>query len=140
MTVERRPFQASDVHALRIYEQIPDAEQERAGLYYEKWKPNVTGIIDGKIVACGGLRILWDGVGEVWLMVSRDYPIHAVVLLKRQMYEWMRDYGLRRVQSIVRFDWKEGNRFAQWSGMKFEGVMRKMYCDGSDANLWAVTR
>lgn len=137
-----RSFVASDVLALSPYEHLPQGEMEKSGMYYEKWKPNVTAVVDGKVVASGGLRILWQGVGEIWLMLGKDFPLMAIPKIKRQMYHWMSFYNLRRIQAVVRCDWKEGNRFAEWSGMTNETPdgMKKMYCDGTDANLWAVTR
>ena len=134
-----RSFVAADALDISLYENLDLGEQMRSAMYYEKWTPNVVAVVNGKAVAAGGLRILWSGVGEVWLMLGKEFPALALPKIKRQLWAWMAFYDLRRVQAVVRCDWKEGNRFAEWSGMKHEGVMKKMYCDGSDANLWAVT-
>jgi len=45
----------------------------------------VTGWVDGKIVGCGGIDLMWPGVGEVWLFVSYEtdiVPIRAFRVIR----------------------------------------------------------
>jgi hypothetical protein len=107
---------------------------------HEKLKPNMVFIYDGRIVAAGGLGILWPGVAEAWLHLERNCPGRAIVEVKRQLYEWIEEHHLWRVAALVNSEWKQGNRFLEWLGMSFEGRLRKIAPDGTDENLWAVVR
>jgi len=35
-----------------------------------------SGFCDGKLVGCAGVRKLWDGVGEAWLLASKEINKH----------------------------------------------------------------
>lgn len=48
----------------------------------------------------------------------------------------MIDNKVERLQTTVRSDFEIGHKFAQWLGLKSEGVM-KQYMDKEDYNLYA---
>jgi hypothetical protein len=98
--------------------------------------------LDGdKIIFICGLHIVCDGVGEVWL-----HPGPYIREYIREVYWWgiiilddmESTFSLRRLQAIT------GDllnaRFLERLGFTFEGFMRKLLPDGSDALLYGRTR
>ena len=82
-----RPFRAEDMMTI-----INEGTKEQGIKYYgagtleelaqqtEEDGLSITGIINGEIVGCGGIRKLWVGVGEVWTILSPKtalYPIRT---------------------------------------------------------------
>ncbi len=101
-----------------------------------------TGRVDGEVLAIGGVARLWPGVGEAWMLASKDVPRHArdfhrtvkglLELAKTSMQ-------LHRLQTAVRWasDDQEGNRTRlKWAlalGFESEGLM---LCYGANGDHW----
>jgi len=109
-------------------------------IIHEKQQPNVSFVVDGKVVACGGIHPLCPGVGDVWLFLAKPTGPEIVKEVKNQMYEWIRDYRFHRVQTLVDYCWKEGRRFTEWVGLEYEGRLRKMTERETDMALYAWVR
>tara|TARA_Y100001938_G_C8062914_1_gene418421 strand:- start:203 stop:640 length:438 start_codon:yes stop_codon:yes gene_type:complete len=98
-----------------------------------------TGLIDDKIIAAGGMVNMWGNVYEGWVMATidiHDYPIQTARIIKKIFDRVMVDNKVERLQTTVRSDFEIGHKFAQWLGLKSEGIM-KHYMDKEDYNLYA---
>tara|TARA_R110000824_G_scaffold208881_2_gene394694 strand:+ start:454 stop:894 length:441 start_codon:yes stop_codon:yes gene_type:complete len=92
-------------------------------------------IDNGHLIACGGIKQLWPGVAEVWFL-STDKVHHQVRPIVKIVFKYLKilieEQELVRIQSAVRADWPEAQRFAQFIGLENEGLMKKYGPDGSD--------
>lgn len=103
--------------------------------------PAVTAVSRGRVVACGGLEILWEGMAEGWCLFADDLDGNALSISRKVleiMQEWIKEHKLVRIQAPMRADFKMGLRFAEWLGFKKEGVLQKYHPDGSDAIMYAL--
>lgn len=94
-----------------------------------------TGIEDGKILATGGVHRMWEGVGEGWLLVSREglaKPKTVAKYTSMLFSHLQEEHGLFRIQASVSVADRVANRYAQWLGFENEGIMLKYGPDGSD--------
>ena len=83
---------------------------------------------DNNIVLCGGITPMWDGVAEGWVIASKriyDHKIKSVSSIKRRLDLLCTNNNIWRVQTSVKEDFKVGVRFAEWLGLKKEGLMLK---------------
>lgn len=114
---------------------------------YEKWLkmnelgPGYTILVDGEAVACAGIRVFWQGVGEAWSILSKDKSSQHLKLI-------LEEFGKRLefVISEMKFRWIEvslnknnekGIRFAQHFGFERKCEKTGYLPDGSDAFLYA---
>ena len=87
-----------------------------------------TGVINGKPVVCGGVIKLWDGCFEGWVIASKSIQLHSFDVCKtirRYTDKLYKKNKMHRLQTAVQKDFIEGYRFAQFLGMKQEGIMKK---------------
>ena len=94
-----------------------------------------TGVQDGKIIACGGIYPIWDGVGDAWFLGTSMIFDHPTV--KKYLIELMNLNSFHRVQAYVRHDWEDAQRWIKVLGMQVEGVVRKYSPDGRDHILFS---
>ncbi len=105
---------------------------------------------DGRVLGCGGVRLLWSGTGEAWILLSLD----AIAKSTQEQFSHYRKSAytiagdllndicgdLTRIQAHVRADDEIGIRFVERLGFVREGLMRKFGPDGSDHYLYAIVR
>jgi len=98
-------------------------------------------VFDGEVcVFCGGVRIIWPGAGEAWLICSNDlgHYVRELCLITPRYLKWIiEDHDLRRVQAVVQSDWTQAVRFLEKLGFDMEGVMRKYGPNGEDYIMYA---
>lgn len=102
-----------------------------------------TGVLDGKIVASGGIYPMWNGVGEAWFIGSNsilNHPILITKTIKKYLKNLMDLNNFHRVQAFVREDWKEAKRWIEVVGMKQEGTAEKFCAHGINYNLYAKVK
>lgn len=139
--IEIRDLQDGDIEYVR------DNPLEGAVKNYPKMipiPPAFTALFEDKIVGVGGMIILWDGVGEMWLMLTADckregiFGIMALQTIKDKVDELIREHKMRRVQCTVRVDFPKARKMVSSLGFTLEGLM-KCYCpDGCD--VWMYSR
>lgn len=91
-------------------------------------------IDEGYPVLCGGITPMWHGVGEIWFFGSSmldDHPIKYIKSFKKRALEMVEEKEIIRLQATVRQEFDGAKRFAEWWGMKEEGLMKK-YFGGHD--------
>ena len=78
--------------------------------------PAFTGVKDGKIIGCGGVRIIWPGVGDAWALFHSDCNKDKFFIFrhcKRHLDKIIKDNNLHRVQSTPLCEWGCGISFAK---------------------------
>ncbi len=100
----------------------------------------VTGVVNDRIVGCGGVDMIYDGVGEVWVLLSYEvdkYPIRAYEVIRDGLGKLIEDNGLWRAEAWCRKGFVKGHSLFRHLGFKPEGLARKRMVDKSDAILYA---
>ena len=88
-----------------------------------------TGIVDGRVIACGGVLPFMSGLADVWLIPSVyvvDYKYSFCRELRTFFEDVQRDLCLHRMQSVCINDDLHHN-FMTFFGFEKEGVMKKYY-------------
>jgi hypothetical protein len=104
---------------------------------------SMTGIVNDEIVGCGGIRKLWPGVGETWLMLSPEvnkYPIRTYECIKEGFEKLIGDNDFVRLQAWGRIGFTKAHTLFKHLGFKPEGIARKYTPDGVDCILYAKVR
>lgn len=102
--------------------------------------PNAkTLVVDGKVVCCGGVVPLWNGVGEAWIELAPGFEENKFSLIKA-IKSFFSDVSkdFHRVQCIVVKDNKKALRFAEFIGFKNEGLSKKYTVDKEDVFRLAI--
>ena len=109
---------------------------------YRERGPCWTGFVEGRVLALGGVALLWPGVGEAWMLTGELVPLYA-----REFHRTVKSLVeiaktallLHRLQAAVRWDPhdREGNRMRlKWAralGLESEGLMP---CYGANRDHW----
>jgi hypothetical protein len=91
--------------------------------------------VNGKPSFAFGLVVLWNGVAEGWVIASQnifDVKFLAAKTIVNKMLEVCKKNKIKRLQTSVKAEFKEGVRFATWLGMEIEGLKKNYGPDGSD--------
>jgi hypothetical protein len=92
------------------------------GRRHKEAGPCVSMTLDGEVYASGGFRFLNSrGVAEIWTTIRYKPPVGVVMAVRRQMLEWVRDYSIKVLLSLVIPGWQSGKRFTEWLGFKDSG-------------------
>ena len=94
-----------------------------------------TMFVDDKPVYSIGIVVLWNGVAEGWVMASKnvfDIKFLAAKTMKELTDEMCQRNKIKRLQTSVKAEFREGIRFATWLGMEIEGLKKNYGPDGSD--------
>ncbi len=100
----------------------------------------VTGITDGRIIACGGVTPFGTGNADIWLIPSIWIPQYAPIFVKhlrKWLFKIREDLALVRMQSACLDDELHGN-WMQFLSFEREGTMKKYFND-TDYALWGRT-
>ena len=149
-THDVRPFKAEDMLAIiemgvkgQEVKCYGHASMEELAEQTEKDGLSMTGYVDDVIIGCGGIRKLWKGVGEVWMMLSPEvnkYPIRTYECIKEAFNRMIKDNDFVRLQAWGRIGFPKAHTLFRHLGFKPEGIARKYTPDGVDAILYAIVR
>ena len=106
---------------------------EQRGLAY-------TCMINNEPVAAAGMKMIWSGVAEGWVIATNkiwDHPLLVAKAIKKNFARLAKENNIKRVQTAVRANYTTGLRFAKWLGLQEEGLMKKFGFDGSDQYMYA---
>ncbi len=137
--VEIRPFQYADALSLQPPGVLEDDYRDWAWENYNKG-PAWTGFVDGVLVGCAGIRILWRGCGEGWVAVCPDAKAYREFIYEAippYLAQIIRDHRLHRVQAHVLVDNPVHVRFVENLGFEREGVLRAYDPQRNDYFLYA---
>ena len=99
-----------------------------------------TGIVNNKPIFAAGMKIVWGQVAEGWVIATNEmwkYPLGVAKAIKKDFANVARQHNIKRVQTAIRKDFKQGLRFAEWLGLENEGLMKCYGFDGSDQYRYA---
>ncbi len=106
---------------------------EQRGLAY-------TCMINNEPVAAAGMKMIWNGVAEGWVIATNkiwDHPLLVAKAIKKNFARLAKENNIKRVQTAVRQDYDTGIKFAEWLGLENEGLMRNFGFDGSHQYRYA---
>jgi L-amino acid N-acyltransferase YncA len=93
---------------------------------YAKQGPAVTMLLNGAILAVGGVIQFWPGVGEAWMMVApegRKKGLRLYCYMKAFLDLCFKEYGFHRIQASVLYDHAEAHKCVMRLGFVPEGMM-----------------
>ena len=138
--LEIRPIQDGDMKyvranpfedAVKIYPDLPAPDS------------SFTCIFEGEIVAVGGVIVFWEGVGEVWLIMTKQarkkgiFGLIALSTIKKKVDNLIIENNLWRAQADVRADFPEAIKMVEAFGFEYEGTKRKYTPDGCNMKMYA---
>lgn len=85
-----------------------------------------SGWMGERLLGCGGVYLLWPGVGEAWLRLSQQavlYPVFVARSIVRMLVRIIEDLKVWRVQALVMKKHREGRHLVEWMGFQEEGEM-----------------
>ena len=90
--------------------------------------------IHDNVMGCGGIGLLWPGVGEAWAILGNritEYPIslHRFAIQVRDKHTRLEH--LPRVQSAIPYGHERAKRWIERLGFQYEGLMPGYGPDGS---------
>lgn len=103
---------------------------------------SLTTIFDGEVVAVGGMIDHFEGVGELWLMMTKQARKHdifgliALCAIGKKVNELIADHKLRRVEAKIRADFPEAIRMIEAFGFDNEGCKREATPDRCDLFIY----
>ena len=103
----------------------------------------VTGFVDGIIIGCGGIDMLWEGVGEAWLLLTpyiNQKPKEGYRCILKGFKQLIENNNLRRIQGYGRIGFHEAHNLFSHLKFKPEGIARKYTPDGVDCILYALIK
>ena len=99
-----------------------------------------TGLDKGKPIFAAGMKMVWNGVAEGWVLATKevwDHPLLVARAIKKDFARIAKENNINRVQTAVRANYTTGLKFAKWLGLEEEGLMKKFGFDGSDQYMYA---
>jgi hypothetical protein len=99
-----------------------------------------TGLVNKDPIFAAGMKIIWGQVAEGWVIATNEMwkcPIGVAKAIKKDFANVARQHNIKRVQTAIRKDFKQGLRFAEWLGLENEGLMKCYGFDGSDQYRYA---
>ncbi len=100
---------------------------------------------DGTVYGCGGLKIMWPGVAESWILLfdgieENGFRQEVYLQVVKLMIRVVNDFNLHRIQAHCKTDYPLNMKFLENMGFKREGIMRKFGFDKSDHYMYAWVR
>jgi RimJ/RimL family protein N-acetyltransferase len=93
--------------------------------------PAISGEVDGRIIACGGIIRQEFNTGTAWAFFDEGAGRHFIKL-DRVMRRMLELVAMRRIEATVETDFTPGCRWLDLLGFHSEGVMRSYGPNGED--------
>lgn len=132
-----KQFSHSHIYMLDVLDKdLTVINEQICGWALELEKGNALSFFDNDyLVFCAGIKKYWEGVGEIWMMCSTEIKKYIRELLYYSdvhLQQIIQKGEYRRLETSIRADWPEAQRFAEQFGFVREGVKRKFGPDGID--------
>lgn len=88
--------------------------------------PAFTAFQDDEVIACGGIVMFWEGVGEAWLYTGteiEDNKIWFCRTIKEWLWTLIKNMNLRRIQVSINAEYIRSQKWAEWLGFIKESEM-----------------
>jgi hypothetical protein len=148
--IEIKPLKAEDVlyvisHGVKEVNlrATPTEEMKQLAKEREDSETCITGWVNGEIVGVAGVDMLWEGVGDMWLMLTPyiDSNIKETYKCIRQgVKKLIEKHNLRRVQSYGRVDFPECHTLFKHLGFEVEGMAKGYTPDGVNCVMYAKVK
>ena len=105
-----------------------------------------TCIFEGEIVAVGGIKMYFEGVGESWIIMTKQskkhdiYGLIACRAIEKKLNELMVELNIRQCIAHVRADFSIAIRFAEALGFKYKCEIEFWFPDLVSAILYSKTK
>ncbi len=123
------PFRAE--HLVRFLNRDgPLDEQLWLLVQKESRGPAWTVMVDDTIIACGGVVIIWKGVGAAWVVFSETMPTHGLWMTrmtKRVLEDAVRIYKLHRLETMVEASNEHYRKWVKVLGFTPENGVARAY-------------
>jgi hypothetical protein len=134
MTPNLIPFKAE--HLLMFVHRDGDyIESVKTAVDKEKCGPAFTAMLDGKILGCAGIQIMWPGFGTAWAVFSKDlleWPIWTTRVVRQVLLDTIRTFKLHRVEMVVLVNSKNARWASSLGFTRERGVARRYTAHGDD--------
>jgi hypothetical protein len=90
---------------------------------------------DNLVVACGGVVMMWSGVGEAWIVFStraKRYPVALFKYVDKALKAITKTFELHRVQTVCIWGHEAGYRWLEKLGFRQEGRADRYLPGGQD--------
>ena len=136
------PFEIEHFDAMDLG---PDSlvSRDRRPLFeaYPKVGPAVTLLNDTmEPIACAGVLVMWEGLGEFWMIPSRYVPKYPKTVWKEAkdfVNGSIAKFNLHRVQATVREADETATRWIERLGFQKEGVLRCFGANGENHVMYS---
>lgn len=133
------PFRAE--HMMMFVDRAQSREQLWIAVQKERRGPAYTAVVNGIILGCAGVVIVWPGVGAAWSVYSEDigkYGIWMTRTTRRILEDICRIYKLHRLETmVIGVDNKRNKRWVELLGFTPEnGVATAYTSDRKDATRY----
>lgn len=122
-------------HVLDIKTRFAFSHEGKLSLAQNEGCPAYTVMEDDEVIAIGGVSLMWQGVGEAWMVVSEKGYSKPLSVAKYSLYLFnhiQEFHKFHRIQASVAVIDETANRFVNWLGFEIEGIMPKYGLDKSD--------
>lgn len=136
MQVREVPYRAEHLIELskRTNHQNLSIEMARE---FEREFFSYSGMAGDRVIFCGGFHEYWPGRVESWCVIANDARAEFLALFK-MVKKKIESVPFRRIESVIKLDFKEGHRWMRLLGFKKEAeVMRGYGPMGEDFALYA---
>ena len=127
------PFDREHIFSIKTRFAFP--QEGKIALARNEGSPAYT-VMDGdEVLAVGGVTVMWEGVGEAWIIMGESAYTRPYSIAKYSSYLFdhiQEDYKLHRIQASVSIIDETAKRFVNWLGFEVEGIMTKYGPDKSD--------
>ena len=144
-----RPFEPSDGIVISQSIQPNQTTEQQFGSWTTTDWMNIvnaqgialTGLLNGKPIACGGLTLQWHGRAIAWTLISEQADRYAMLRIHRACVELLRGVRLnrayRRIECSVIEAWETAHEWALMLGFRPEGLMRCYDEEGNNCRMYA---
>lgn len=143
MGIEVVPCKVEHIGMIERHES--QAHQDGSGLSFEEEELRLlsrTIMLDDRPIACLGVSLLWDGVGQAWALLSEEavtkYPIALSRIALKLVKEAYEIYPFKRLQIFADPDYEPAKKWAEFLGFEEEGVLHNY--GGDDTNIRVMAR
>lgn len=131
------PFKKEHVDLMNVRPHETTLLSDEALVKLEQGSIAITGVIDGRVISCGGVIPLYNGVAELWQIPS-VYVSEITMRYARYIRRWLEgireEFLLHRMETLC-LDDDLHNRWMRFLGFEREGVKRK-FINGNDYVMW----
>lgn len=138
--IETREYQIGDMEFVR-----QNPFQDEVKNYPELIIPanTYTCIFDGETVAVGGINIFHEGMGEAWVILTKQskkngiFGLIACRAIQNKLDQLIKQLRMRRVEANVRANFKVAIRFTEAIGFKFDCERKNFFPGGISSMLYS---